>query len=240
MEKIFRISLSNKTFYGVSSVQKICRNIDKKLNDALLGSCDISTFSETFPFNQDDYYIIKPTFITKGLLNLSLKDHKFHRFMNYLKINDLSNYYMGNFDFEANSRVRFGVYYKKNDIETFSFDKNAGVYMVVRSKQKFSDYLTKEICILLETIIGTTEQNIEVCKPNKHWEELLKPTQSPVLSISNLDITDCSVKQIKEMISGATYNVSYDYTGKRLVIQAGAFFPRRNEGLNQALCVNVI
>lgn len=240
MERIFRIFLSDQTCRGVTSVPQVCRGIDRQLRQSLCQESSILAFSCALPCLRNDYFIPKPAVITGELLNLSLKDHKHHRFMKYLRLSELMDFYEGSFDFSANAKLRFGVYRKENGCDTFTFDKDAGIFVIVRSAQPVSPALAGQICSILSSAAGQGDTQAEMLATDALWKEMLAPGDVPVLSLNALDITDYSVQQLRALTAQAAFDAAGDPDGKHLILRAGAVFPRREVLPDEVLCVNVV
>ena len=240
MERIFRIFLSEQTCCGVTSVPQVCRAVDRQLRQLLCRESSVLAFSCALPCLQNEYYIPKPAVITGGLLNLSLKDHKYHRFMKYLRLSELMDFYEGRFDFAANAKLRFGVYRKENGCDTFTFDKDAGIFVVVRFAHQAAPTLAGQICSILSSAAGSGDAQAEILTPDPLWKEMLAPGAAPVLSLNDLDITDYSVQQLQTLLAQASFDAAGDPDGKRLILRAGAVFPHRENVPDETLCVNIV
>ena len=129
MDLIIRMQFLDRICPGQKSVKGVCaklsssktkEDICESLKHRLLGQESV-LLSDAKPFLDHEYFIEKPAFITDGLLDLSLADHKFHRFMTYLNIRDLDVFYSGQFDFAANAAISFGRYVNTGSKNYFEF-----------------------------------------------------------------------------------------------------------------------
>ncbi len=240
MERVVKIPLSNQVCRGATTVQQVGQNVDRRLQLFYAAEPEINAISMTLPFLGADCFIPKPAVITEKQLNLSLADHKFHRFMKYLRLSELSDYYYGDFDFAGNAGIRFGTYQKDRSVDTFVFAEGTGLYVTVRTKSAFPHSLAKRICRAMEEATGLAELQAYDCELDSLWRQSLQLTDSPVLTLKHLDITDYTADQLKELVADAAYDAVYDLMGKRLLLRAGACFRHREVLPKDAISVNIV
>ena len=240
MERIIKIVLSDQVCCGVTTVRQVCQNVDKRLQMLCAEESEIGAISMALPFLGGDCFIPKPAIITDNQLNLSLADHKYHRFMKYLRLSELSDYYRGSFDFAANARIRFGSYQKYCGVDTFAFAKETGLYVMVRTESLFSQSLLERIACAVKEVTGLAELQVYACEPDLLWKQSLQLTDSPVLTLNHLDVTDETAERLNELTADAAYDAAYDSTGRRLLLRAGACFRHRKVLPKNVLSVNIV
>ncbi len=160
MWTILKLHFKDNEFYGKKDVVDICRAFEG------------ISYSDFMPFIGDKYYVPKPAMITKGLLDLNIKDFKYHRVMKYIEITDLPDFFAGEFDFEKKSSLYFGQYILSEEVEKFKFVDGAGIYSVIlpdeaeeilsRLKSRVEDM--KDVC----AIESTETDSISECVGDGH------------------------------------------------------------------------
>ena len=240
MERIIKIVLSEQVCRGVTTVQQVCQNVDKRLKVLFAEEAEIRAVSMALPFLGNDCFIPKPAVITEKQLNLSLADHKFHRFMKYLRLAELSDYYQGIFDFAANAGIHFGTYQKDPGLDTFAFAKETGLYVTVLTDGLLRRSLTERVCLAVQEATGLSALHAYDCEPDLLWKQSLRSTDSPVLTLNNLDVTDYTTDQLIKLMTDAAYDAAYDSTGKRLLLRAGACFRHREVLSKDVVSVNIV
>lgn len=236
MYHIFCIQFKERKCPRCKSIADLC----KKVNDSLLFDSirDISgevDLSNVFPKLEEEFFVEKPSIINDNLLNLSLADFKYHRFMKYLPLKNLGRFLEGTFDFEKNGKISFGAYVKEEG-EWFEMNPALNLYFLFHTK----DFISPD---QLKVLRETTERIVEdilslpvfvACEQaGVEWELWLgKGGNSKVMTLGDFHTGKYTKEELEELLEGAQYTPCYDKESRSIVLRPGALFQNSTEILN--------
>lgn len=219
MQEIVKIWFDSNVFQDIKSMNELCKYISKSVYFKMVKQNFIC--SDFFPFRGEDYYIIKPVATTKGLLNLSIANHKYHRTLQYVCISELKAYFWGGYDFENNANISFGkiVYDKTTGIQ-FELKDDVGVYFFVdldskEDYEKFDSYIMN---------IGVSDlQNIK-CIQRIHYpisQDAYTAEKTIYIGLNDINTWEISAAQLEYLINNSCCQVVYSDKKNCVKIKSG-------------------
>ena len=224
MMKIVKVYFKNNVCLGYKSLIDICQ---------IMSFPGVSNF---FPFCKKELYIPKPALISNKLLNLSLVDHKYHRFMRYLAISDINDYFSGTYSFAEKSNFSFGNYNLDNEKMKFTFIDNCGVYAVIEDESNIDISIQGIKKIIKNRIESANEIEIEFDSMTGIVEG--KGEQHFYILLNDLETKHFSKAELEELLENASYHIAYDKENG-VCIRAGACFKTRPLWLKDAVLLEV-
>lgn len=222
MMKIVKVFFKNNVFWGAKSLGDICKIMN------------ISGFASFYPFCKKVQYIPKPALISDELLNLSLANHKYHRFMRYLAIPDIREYFGGSYAFAEKSNFSFGEYEFEDGVMKFTFHDQCGVYALIENMNDYSALQIKQI--ITEMIGNDNEIEIELdSMPDTFGSE---GVYHFYILMNDLNTKVFSQIELEELLNQASYYVDY-HNDSGVWIRAGACFMSRPSWLKNAMLLEV-
>lgn len=184
-----------------------------------------------FPYYNKRYFVAKPAEISNGLLNLSLEDHKFHRFMRYLDIEQFAPFFQGGFHYgeQARSPVEKGLLPGREPSEAVT--EGAGVYWIYDSAAAKKDEaaqiraLEERASHALSVPAGC---DVRICSedvPDIILEKLDPVRCRRYMTLSPIGIGDYDRDTICGMLDSSQFQLGYAPEHRGLVIKAGASVP---------------
>lgn len=215
MWKILKLYFKDNTFYNKKDIGDIC-----KVFEGIVAS-------DFMPFISNKYYVPKPAMITEGLLDLNIKDFKYHRVMKYIEISDLPDLFYGRYDFEKKSSLCFGQYTYNAGTGKFVFADNAGIYAVTLSEEPVEKIKSK--IRLLEN-----DYEINHIEIDQIDEFAGKGTREVYFMLLNsLYTKNLSHQQLSKLLQGAFYQVGHKKNQDGLFILPGACFKTKYDWLTK-------
>ena len=224
MMKIVKVYFKNNVLWGFKSLGDICKTMT------------VPGCSAFFPFYQNELYIPKPALVSNELLDLSLADHKYHRFMRYLAISDINEYFNGTYSFAEKSNFSFGKYSFEGDKMKFSFRDYCGVYAVIGEEN--NNFMSiQDMKQLIRNRIGS-ENEIEIEFDSMGDSVNYTGYQNFYILLNDLETKCYSQIELEELLENASYHIDYDgNNGVR--IRSGACFRTKPLWLKGAILLEV-
>lgn len=216
MREIVKIWFDSRDFQKIKSISELCQYVSE-LN-TILNIKKEFLCSDVFPFRGDDYYIIKPVAITNGLLNLSIKNHKYHRTLQYINIYELDKFFWGGFDYKKNSQIAFGkIVYDKASGVSYELAEEVGFYF-------FVDLKNKKDRVKLDSLIEKIDISEIKCIQREMLPDIKNDLSSELhIFIGLCDINTCelSPEQLEYLIDKSYFQIAYSEKKSNVKIKSG-------------------
>ena len=246
MNRLFLIQFVNRECYGFKSVSEICARCNQpEVKEKLEKVLNNAAISNVMPRVGEKFFIEKPARISEGLLNLSLSDHKFHRFMKLLPLEELDNFLQGRFNFRSNSEVYYGSFKKTGKGDLFELSEDVSMYFLADiplengiRKPEDTSLIDSEIEAILHDA-GLTSVKVSSGEIGEVWEERSTDRpEDPVLILSDIDTLELTDNEMVSLMQGSQYSTMYSKKNS-IMIKCGAYFPKASQVPQHVLSIKV-